>query len=242
MVAVVIEHDREGLAPIALPTEQPVAQPELHRALAVVCLLQPFDRFLFCVGDVQAVKKTTVHSRPVAEIRFAVKVGGRLDGANDGQLERLGEVPVPLVLSGHGHDRARAVAHQDIVGDPYLDPLTGGGVRGIDAGEHAGLVLGFRYAIDVGAAQRLGDIVGQCRDRSFRARLIQNLLHKRMFRRDDHVGCAEDRVSARGENAQPVETDLRGGIDQSKIDVSAFAAPDPLLLHGARRLGPIQIL
>ena len=46
---------------------------------------------------------------PVAHVRLAVEVVGRLDGADDRQAVGLGEVPVALVLAGHGHDRPGAV-------------------------------------------------------------------------------------------------------------------------------------
>ena len=38
-----------------------------------------------------------------------------------GRPNALGEVPVALVLPGHGHDRAGAVAHQHVVGDEHRD-------------------------------------------------------------------------------------------------------------------------
>ena len=40
-----------------------------------------------------------------------------LDHLDDGQAELLGKLPVALVVAGHAHDDAGAVAHEDIVGD-----------------------------------------------------------------------------------------------------------------------------
>ena len=45
------------------------------------------------------------------------------DDADDRQAEGRRELEVALVVAGDGHDRAGAVAHQDVVGDPDRDPL-----------------------------------------------------------------------------------------------------------------------
>ena len=52
---------------------------------------------------------------------------GRLHDLPDGQVERGREVEVALVVRGHGHDRARAVVGQDVVGDVHgqRSPFTG---------------------------------------------------------------------------------------------------------------------
>ena len=55
-----------------------------------------------------------VYALPVEAVR-------RLHGADDRQVERLGELPVALVLAGHRHDRAGAVAGQHVVGDEDRD-------------------------------------------------------------------------------------------------------------------------
>ena len=48
---------------------------------------------------------------------------GTGDDAPDRQPEPAGKRVVALVVGGHGHDRARAVAGQDVVGDPDRDAL-----------------------------------------------------------------------------------------------------------------------
>ena len=242
MIALIIQNNGERLAPIPLTAEQPVAQPEVHGALAVVGFGQPFDCFFLRVSNVQAVKESTVHRRPIFDVRLTVELSRWLDSANDGQIEFLGELPVTLVLGRHSHDRAGAVTHETIVGDPNGDVLAGGGIEGVDAGEHAGLFFGFRHAIDVGSVYRLLDVPGQSGRMRFRTRVIDDLLHERMFRCNDHVRGTEDRVGARGKDAQVVDARIGRRIDNRKVDVRSFTAPDPLLLHGARRLGPIQFL
>src|SRR5690606_22671766 len=116
----------------------------------------PLDDAALGLVDVQAVEVDlvvgAVDGRPVARVGLALPALGRLDGADDRQVEDLGEGPVPLVLAGDGHDGAGAVAHQDVVGDEHGDPLAGGRVDGEAAQEDAGLLAGLDLALDVGAA------------------------------------------------------------------------------------------
>ena len=53
-----------------------------------------------------------------------------------------GEVPVALIVAGHAHDDAGAVAHQHVVGNENGNMLTGDGMDGLDALQpDAGLFL-----------------------------------------------------------------------------------------------------
>ena len=79
---------------------------------------------------------------------------GRLHGADDRQVEDLGELPVALVLAGHRHDRAGAVADQHVVGDEDRDLLAVDRVDRERAGEDAGLLLGVGLPLQVGLARR----------------------------------------------------------------------------------------
>ena len=80
-------------------------------------------------------------------------IHARRDHADDRQVERLGELEVALVVTGHGHDRAGAVAHQHVVGDPDRDRLAVDRVDGVSAGEDAGLGLGQVGAVEVALAR-----------------------------------------------------------------------------------------
>ena len=152
--AVLVEDDRERLAPVALPAEQPVAQLVGDRRLAQALLLQPGGDPLLGLGDAEPVEAqlvvAAVDRRALAgERRVEVVVVGRLHGADDRQVEGLGEVPVALVLAGHRHDRAGAVAHQHVVGDEHRDARAGDRVGRPAAGEHPGLVLALALPLDV---------------------------------------------------------------------------------------------
>ncbi len=81
----------------------------------------------------------------------------------DGQAKAAGELEVALVVGRHGHDRARAVASQHIVGDPDRDLLAGGRIDGVSAGKDAGLfayVLGDALAFGLGRRLRQVGIDG----------------------------------------------------------------------------------
>ncbi len=65
---------------------------------------------------------------------------------------------VALILARGGHDRAGAIAHQDVVGDPDRHVFADEGISRISAGEDAGLFLGGREPFDLGLASRLSDV------------------------------------------------------------------------------------
>ena len=65
---------------------------------------------------------------------------GRLDDRLDGQVVALREGVVPLVVGRDGHDRARPVLHQHVVGDPDRPPRVVDRVADEAAREDAGLL------------------------------------------------------------------------------------------------------
>jgi hypothetical protein len=73
--------------------------------------------------------------------RGAIRLPGRREHPHDRKpvLRREGEVA--LVMSRHRHDRAGAVLHEHVVGDPDRDALAGRGIDRVTAGEDAGLFL-----------------------------------------------------------------------------------------------------
>ena len=80
---------------------------------------------------------------------------GAGDDAPDGQAEALREREVALVVGGHGHDGAGAVAGQHVVGDPDGDALAVDGVDGVGADGHAGLLPVGGQALDLRPPARL---------------------------------------------------------------------------------------
>jgi hypothetical protein len=120
-------HGRDRAAPEALARHQPVAQAVVDLALADALLLQPVDGPGLGGGDVEAVEELAVDlgrrrrcTPPPSPVRGAARC------ARSAAVGR-GEVPVALVLGGHGHDGPGPVAHEHVVGhvDRHRLPVNG---------------------------------------------------------------------------------------------------------------------
>ncbi len=118
--------------PSSAPGEQPVPQAVLGRPLGQALLRQPRGDPRLRLVDGEPVDVDLgvggVDHHSGARVRgVLVVVGRRLDRPDVGQTELLRELPVAGVLGGHSHDRAGAVAHEDVVGDEdrNLRPVAG---------------------------------------------------------------------------------------------------------------------
>ena len=120
---------RDRAAPVALARDQPVAQAVRDPALAesprrsssatIACIAS------FAERPVNGPELTSTSSGPcsVNAPLAAASPSARRDDLPHRQPVRLRELEVALVVRGHGHDRAGAVVHQHVVGDPDRDPL-----------------------------------------------------------------------------------------------------------------------
>ncbi len=155
---------------------------------------------------------------------------------------RGGEVPVTLVLAGHGHDRAGAVAHEHVVGDVQRDRCTRERVLQVGAGEHAPLVeraLGL-HAVDVARLAGVGGEGGDLGGAIGRG----HGLDQRVLRGDHRIGHAEARVGPGGEHA---DRDAAGGrcavgVGHDHLELGALGSSDPVALHDLDLLGPGQLV
>ena len=186
-------HHGDGLAPVALAAEHPVAQLVVDLALAQALFHQPVDDLLLGVGHAQAVEEVAVAQHAVHDVGVGfpgdVAAGHHL---HHGDAELGGEFPVAGVMRGHGHDGAGAVAHEHIVADPDGDFLAVDGVDGADAVDlNAGLVLGKLGALEVAL---FGGLVAVSGDGGIVGDLILVFFNQRMFGADDHVGRAKEGV------------------------------------------------
>ena len=239
MKALLVVDDRERLAPVALSREEPVAKAVVDPLRAETALLEPGDHRGLRRDGREAVDReprrgARAVDRDTLAARRGVAIEGRagdLDDLLDRKPERLRELEVALVVGGHRHDRAGAVAHEHVVGGPDRDAGAGRGVDREGAGRAAGLLLRL-LSIDVGAVPGRGDVLGELRV----VRRGERSLDERMLRRDHHVGRAEDRVGPRGEDLEV----LARAVGERKADLRTLASPDPLALQGLRRLGPVD--
>ena len=120
-----------------------------------------------------------------------------VDHLDDRQVEGLGELEIALVVRGDGHDRAGAVVHQHVVGDPDPERLAGRRVHGMTAREDAGLLPRRIGALLDGSDGRAIDVVA---DLVLVRRASRQGLDECVLRRDDEEGRAEQRVRPRREH------------------------------------------
>ncbi len=122
---ILIEQDRERLAPVALAREEPVAQFVINGLLAEPLGFQPRRNPGLGVGGGKAVERQFGIRGIDADARL--RLGGLKRRArsfnrfrhdtHDREPERFREGEVALVVARDGHDRAGAVTHQHVVGD-----------------------------------------------------------------------------------------------------------------------------
>ena len=142
-----------------------------------------------------------------------------VDHRHDRQLERIGELPVALVVRGHGHDRAGAVLHQHVVGDPDRDPLAVDRVGREAASEDTGLLArppGRRSAGARNARVRL-DLIGALG-------ALDQPADERALGREHEERRAEQRVGPSREDGD-VEVELLDAEEH----LGALGAPDPVV-------------
>ena len=152
----------------------------------------------FVVGRLHVRRVADVGDRPLRGVERRLDLvageprGGRLLDRGDRQAELAGELEVALVAARHRHDRAGAVAHQHVVGDPHRDLLAVDRVGGVRAGEHAGLLAGLVLALEVlllaGLLPVGGDGVGLLGD--------GEVVDERMLGRQHHERRTEQRVGS----------------------------------------------
>ena len=138
---------------------------------------------------------------------------------------------VALIVRWDGHDGSRAVAGEDIIGDPDRDLLPVDRIDRGDAKRHAGLLLG-----EVGAFQIT---LGVARLPVSLHRLAPGgggeLLHKRMLGRQYQIGGSEEGIRPRGEDRDGLREPIEG-----KTDLRPFASSDPVALEQLDRFGPVE--
>ena len=97
--------------PIPLPGKHPVPEAIVDRLLSLSLLFQIRGDLLFELRRRETVVGTAVDGDPFI-LENSGRIGDGVPGSDDlfnGNAELLGEIPIPAVVSGHGHDGAGAV-------------------------------------------------------------------------------------------------------------------------------------
>ncbi len=134
-------------------------------------------------------------------------------------------------MCGDGHDRAGAVAHEHIVGDPDGNALAVDRIDGERAGEDPGFLFVEFGAVEVALRGDSGAVIFD----SFLLLAGGDRRNQRMLGRENHVGRAEKRVGPGGENLDP-----GAGFFLAEFHGRAFAAADPISLEKLDALGPVE--
>ena len=131
----ILPNDREWLAPVSLTAEGRVTHLVIDLALARSGDFKP----------IQDHRHSVAHDQPVEEITLVKDgiLGGiglhpvimTSDDISDRQTEMQGETMVPLIPAGDSHDRARAIAGEDVFADPDRDGPACEGMQAMTAGE-----------------------------------------------------------------------------------------------------------
>ena len=244
--------DGEGLAPVALTAEEPVAELVIDGRLSDAGALEPsvhygdaFDlvdepvqlQMLVCAVDVRGI--TDEGFGPLAGVERDVEVAlfeprcWRLLDRRNWQIKFAGKVEVTSVATRDSHDRAGSVAHQDVVGNPDRHRLTVDRVGRIRAGEHAGLLARVVLQLELFLTLGLCPIGRNLFGNAGRAGWIGELINERVLGGQDQERRAEQRVGPCCEDAD------RAGVG-GEVDLGAVATPNPIALHGLDRVGPIE--
>ena len=128
-------------------------------------------------------------------------------------------------MRGDSHDRARAVLHEHVVGDPDRDPLAAGRIRRVHAGEDACLDLFGRALLAP---------LGSCVARVRLHLLVLDPFDERVFGSEDEEGRTKDRVGARREDGHVLVE-----LVDAEQELGTLGAADPVPLDRFRALGPV---
>ena len=228
--------DRDRAAPGPLARDAPVPQAKDRGALAGVVRLKPGDGRSLGGFDVQAIQEAGIEQGAGTGPGLLAHLEGRRvrprgqDDRPDRQAILPGEVQVALVMGRAAEDGARAVVHEDEVGDP--DGQFEGGVEGV-ADPQARIEAQLLGGLDLGLGDRAapagvdeGGSLGTAR-RDFR--------RQGMVGGHAHEGGAEQGVRSGRIDFQPVRSRR---IGEAEGETGPPGPANPVLLHDPDLLGP----
>src|SRR5208282_3910428 len=146
--------DRDRFAPVALPREQPVAELVLDGRFAEALFLEPRGDLLLGFGSRESGDQAAVDGDAVTGETVGIDAFRWLDNDANLQSKFLRKLEIAGVVGGDGHDRAGAIAHHYVIGDPDRDFLVVDRIEGVAAGEDTGFLFfqrgTFQFALTRG--------------------------------------------------------------------------------------------
>ena len=251
---------RDGVAPITLAGNEPVAQTELDLTTTAAHGLEVGHDCSLALGVLAAAHTGVLaglDERALGSVG-AIPVDGLgmegidgltvgLDGSavivvqddrHDRQVVLTGKLKVALVAAGNSHDGAGAVVGNNVVGNPHGDLLAVDRVHHVAAGKGTVLLEGALGTLDG------GDMLGVLDDLGHGLlvlRTLDELVQTRVLGSQDKEGDTEERVGSRGEDGDLTLVALDGlaiPVAQGKVDLGALGTTDPVGLHLLDALGP----
>ena len=234
--------DGDGCAPVALAADAPVAQAPSGFFLAQAFFGQQLGYFVYGLLVVQAVERAGVcaHGFLLVAIPLLPGVGGEVFALHgndlpDGQAVFLRKGKVALVVAGHAHHGAVAIAHQHVVAHPHGHDRAGERVRDRQARVHA--FFFFQGQLGLGGAALLA-----LRDEGGQRRVgLRGVGGQRVLRGDGAEAHAHDGVRPGGEDVHAAILNQRAAVVLDVVregKAQALALADPVFLHQAHALGP----
>ena len=196
--AVITVNNRNRITPIALTGNEPVAQTELNRLLALTLSLQVTDdsvdsRRMLAAHHAGVLAGLNQHTFGL--VGFFPIDGGNLaflhavelgiqriifaqDNGDDGQVVLASKLEVALVAAGNRHYGTGAVIGNDVIGNPYGNLFAVNGIDNVAAGE--GTML---FAVALGALHSayFGSALDQGHNLGFVFGTAYQVVHQRAF-------------------------------------------------------------
>ena len=258
--AVLAVDGRDGVAPIALAADEPVAETELDLATTAAHSLEVGHDRSLALGVLTAAHAGVLpglDERALGSVG-AIPVDGLgmegidglaagLDGSAivivqddryDRQVVLAGELKIALVAAGNGHDGAGAVVGNDIIGNPHGNLLAVDGVHHVAARKGTVLLEGALGTLD--SRDMLG-VLDDLSDGLLVLRALDELVKTGVLRSQDKEGHTKERIGTRGEDGDLALVALDGLailVAKGKVNLGALGATDPVGLHLLDALGP----
>ena len=257
--AVLAVDGRDGVAPIALAGNEPVAQTELDLTTTAAhglevshdadspseCLPPRMPVYLPDWTSVPSAawahSQSTVSAWKVSMVSPLASTAARSSSSRMiGTIGRsyLRQTQVALVAAGNGHDGAGAVVGHDVVGNPHGDLFAVNGVHHVSASK--GTVL-LESALGTLDGRNVLGVLNDLGDGRLVLRALDELVQTGVLGSQDKEGDAKKGIGTRGEDGDLALIALDGlaiGIAQGKVDLGTLGAADPIGLHLLDALGP----
>ena len=193
-------NDRYGLAPVSLTVERPVLHFVLNACLAYALFLKVFKHLCNGVFFIRhTVKEAGVDHFSVLRVCFLRYVAA-LDDLDYINSERLCKIVVALIVRRNSHNRARAVAHHNVIRYVYRNFLAVYGVYRADAVKpDTRLILYKLRALEFRLFRAFGFVCLNGVDVLYSVLIF---FDNRMLRRHNHERNAEERIGTGCINAE----------------------------------------